>query len=112
MPGFLIAFRLEPAPPGRLPPDGGLLDAAEEHGLWPLVWGAAGARRLPEDRLWGRFDSARAALQAFDSALADASDLLGYPVRARGRLAWATDNLAEAENPFAQAKALLYLSYR
>ena len=112
MQGFLIAFRLEPAPAGRLPPGGGLLDAAEEHGLWSLVWGPAGARPLPEGRLWGRFADARAALDAFDTALATASDLLGYPVRARGRLAWPAANLAEAENPFAQAEALLYLSYR
>ena len=112
MQGFLIAFRLDPAPPGRLPPGGGLLDTAEEHGLWSLVWDAAGARPLPEGRLWGRFESARAALAAFDAALAGASDLLGYPVRARGRLAWCADNLAEPENPFAQAQALLYLSHR
>ena len=107
MQGFLIAFRLEPAPPGRLPPGGGLLDTAEEHGLWSLIWDPAGARRLPEDRLWGRFADARAALDAFDAALAAASDLLGYPVRARGRLAWPADDLAEAENPFAQTEALL-----
>ena len=112
MQGFLIAYRLEPAPAGGLPPYGGLLDAAEEHGLWSLVWEAASARRLPDGRLWGRFEDARAALDAFDSALADASDLLGYPVRARGRLAWPADSIGEVENPFAQAKALLYLSHR
>ncbi len=112
MQGFLIAFRLEPAPSGRLPPWGGLLDAAEEHGLWSVVWDASGARPLPEGRLWGRFANASSALDAFDSALSGASDLLGYPVRARGRLAWPADNLAEAENTFAQAQALLYLSHR
>ena len=112
MQSFLIAFRLEPAPPGRLPPYGGLLDAAEEHGLWSLAWDATGAQRLPEDRLWGRFEDAGAALGAFDSALATASDLLGYPLRARGRLAWPADNLAETENPIAQAQALLYLSHQ
>ena len=111
MQGFLIAFRLEPAPSGRLPPWGGLLDTAEEHGLWNYIL-RPGLHRLPEGLLWGRFEDEASALAALDSALSGASDLLGYPVRARGRLAWPTDTLAEAEIPFAQAQALLYLSHR
>jgi hypothetical protein len=86
---FLIACRLAPAPPGRLPPWGGLLDAADEEGLWSFSFGPEGVRPLPEGMLWGRFVDETAALRALDLALSGASELLGYPVRVRGRVACA-----------------------
>jgi hypothetical protein len=36
---------------------------------------------------WGWFESSEAALEALDDAIASASELLGYPIRARGRAA-------------------------
>lgn len=86
---FLIACRLALGPPGKLPAWGGLLDAAEEQGLWSFSFGPEGVRPLPEGMLWGRFDDAATALKALELALAEASDLLGYPVRAQGRVACA-----------------------
>jgi hypothetical protein len=109
---ILIACRLETGPKGQLPPWGGLLDAAEEHGLWSYLVAPGGAHRLPEGLLWGRFADEARALAAFDSALHEASWLLGYPVRATRRLACATAAATEAENPVAPVKALLYLLSR
>jgi hypothetical protein len=88
MPSFLIVCRLEPEPPGKLPPWGGLLDVVDEHGLYSLVIDRTGVRLLPEGMLGGRFVSPQAALAAFDEALVSASDLLGYPVRASSRDAY------------------------
>ena len=117
MQSFLIVCRLEPAPDGKLPPWGGLLDVAEDHGLCWLAPDGDGLRRLPEGTLWGRFERSAEALAALDAALADASRLLGYPVRAPRRIACPTEAAAlsgfgDAEKPFAQAEALLYLSHR
>ncbi len=117
MQSFLIVCRLEPAPEGKLPPWGGLLDVAEEHGLWWLAPDEEGLRRLPEGTLWGRFERAADALAALDAALSDASRLLGYHLRARRRIACPTEAAAlsgfgDAQKPFAQAEALLYLSYQ
>jgi len=109
---FLIACRLEAGPMGRLPPWGGLLDAAEEHGLWSYLVQPGGLHRLPEGLLCGRFADEAQALAAFDAAMADASALLAYPVRAMRRAACAASRSGDAEIPFAQAKALLYLSTR
>ena len=117
MQSFLIVCRLEPAPPDKLPPWGGLLDVAEEHGLWWLAPDEDGLKRLPEGTLWGRFERAADALAALDTALSDASELLGYELRARRRIACPTEAAAlsgfgDAQKPFAQAEALLYLSYQ
>ncbi len=109
---MLVACRLEAGPKGRLPPWGGLLDAAEEHGLWSYILAPGGAHRLPEGLLWGRFEGEAQALAAFDAAVAEASSLLGYPVRTTRRLACAAGGGPEAQNPFAQAQALLYLVTR
>ena len=87
MQNFLVVCRLEPAPVGMLPPWGGLLDVADEHGLFSLIVEGADVRRLSEGMLWGRFDSADEALEALEASLASASALLGYPIRARGRAA-------------------------
>lgn len=111
MPDFLIAVRLEPAPKGRLPAWNGLLDVSDEHGLWSFSIGEGKLRPLPDGMLWGAFPDAAAALAALDAALAGAGDLLGYPVRARSRMACAVDGGRKsiAEFPVAQAEALLYL---
>ncbi len=106
---MLIACRLEAGAKGQLPPWGGLLDAAEEHGLWSYILSSGGAHRLPEGLLWGRFENEAQAISAFDAALAEASWLLGYPVRATRRLACAAGAGPQAEIPFAPAQALLYL---
>ena len=82
----LIVCALGHAPPGALPPWGGLVECAEEHGL---VWfRPIGERlhRLPAGVLWGRFPGPREALQAFDRAIDAASDLLGYTVSVNRRV--------------------------
>ena len=109
---IMIACRLEAGPQGRLPPWGGLLDAAEEQGLWSYILAPAGAHRLPEGLLWGRFEDEAQALAAFDAALAEASWLLGYPATAERRLACAASQGRNGEIPFAPAQALLYLVTR
>lgn len=111
---YLIACRLEPEPAGKLPAWGGLLDVADEHGLWSFRAGPEGLRPLPEGMLLGGFADEAAALAALDAALESASDLLGYPVRARGRVACPAGpgGLAARQIPFAEAQALLYLSLR
>ena len=87
MQNYLVVCRLDPAPAGKLSPWGGLLDVADEHGLLAYAIDEAGVRALPPDMLWGRFETAAAALAALDASIAAASELLGYPLRARGRLA-------------------------
>ena len=112
---ILVTVRLGPAPRGKLPPWGGLIDAAEEQGLWSFAPRAGGgARALPEGLLWGRFEDEAAALAALDVALAEASELLGYRVTTRGRVAGAMGARQKSwsENSFAQGQALLYLSYQ
>ncbi len=107
---ILIACQLQAAPNGRLPPWGGLLDSAEEHGLMSFILGPDGGRPLAQGLLWGRFEDEAAALAAFDAALAGASELLGYQVRVHRRMACAAGGEAP-EFPFAQAEAPLYLPY-
>ncbi len=110
---ILVAVRLEPGPRGKLPPWGGLIDTAEERGLLNLVvQPGGGLQQLPEGVLWGRFEDEPAALAALDAALADASDLLGYPLTARGRVACPVGAHEKnwREIPFDPAEALLYLS--
>ena len=87
MPAYLIVCRLGPAPPGKLPPWGGVLDVADEHGLIALAVDPPGVRALPQGMLWGRFEDADGALAALEAALDGASDLLGYRITARGRAA-------------------------
>ena len=87
---YLLVCRLDPAPVGKLPPWGGLLDVADEHGLLAYAVDEGGLQALPPDMLWGRFETAAAALAALDASIAGASELLGYPIRARGRLACPT----------------------
>ena len=87
MQSYLVVCRLDPPPAGKLSPWGGLLDVADEHGLLAYAIGEDGVRALPSDMLWGRFDTAAAALAALDASIAGASELLGYPIQARGRLA-------------------------
>jgi hypothetical protein len=82
-----VWFDLEPGPSGKLPADLGLLDAADKPDLSCLVPGAGAWRRLPEGVFCGKFPDGPAALAAFDAALAEASQLLGFPVQARRRLA-------------------------
>ncbi len=113
MKSILVAVRLEPGPRGKLPPWGGLIDTAEEHGLLNLVaQPGGGLQPLPEGVLWGWFEDEAAALAALAAALADASDLLGYRVNARGRVACPVGAYEKIwrEIPFAPAQALLYLS--
>ena len=87
MTGYVIYYDLRPGPREKLPAAFGLLDAAEERGLSRSVWQAGVWRRLPEGVLWGRFADSSAAIAAFDQALDDASELLGFCVRAERRLA-------------------------
>ena len=87
MPGYGIWFDLEPGPPEKLPAVFGLSEAAEEHGLSSIIRSRGGWRRLPQGVLGGSFPDVHAALEAFDCALHGASDLLGFPLRARRRLA-------------------------
>ena len=91
MQSYLIVCRLEPAPAGRLPPWGGVLDVADEHGLMSLAIDGTGVRLLPQGMLWGRFENADAALSALEAAIDGASDLLGYRITARGRAACPAD---------------------
>ena len=84
MHSYLIVFRLDPAPAGKLLPWGGVLDVADEHGLSFLTFDRTGVRLLPEGMLWGRFEDAVAALEAVEATLAAASELLGYRVVAHG----------------------------
>ncbi len=110
---ILVAVPLEPGPRGKLPPWGGLIDTAEEHGLWSLVPQAGGGlRALPEGLLWGRFEDEAAALTALAAALAEASELLGYRLAAPGRVACPVGSQEKnwGEISFAPAEALLYLS--
>ncbi len=90
MQSYLVVCRLDPAPLGKLPPWGGLLDVADEHGLLAYAIDEEGLRALPPDMLWGRFETPAAALAALDASIAGASELLGYPIQARGRLACPT----------------------
>jgi len=105
---FLIACRLAPGPPGKLLPWGGLLDVADECGLWGFSLGPEGVRPLPEGMLWGRFADETAALGALDLALSGAADLLGYPVRVRGRVACAAPlgGAVEPQIPVAGGRAV------
>ncbi len=112
MPDLLIACTLQDPPSGRLPPWGGLLDAAEEHGLWNYIPRAGGVHRLPEGVLWGCFADEAAALAALNGALEGASELLGYRVRAHRRLACAAGEGAQVEFSIAEPDALLYLPYQ
>ncbi|HEX4095502.1 MAG TPA: hypothetical protein VHX64_02180 [Caulobacteraceae bacterium] len=107
---FLLAVRLEPEPKGRLSAWGGLLDVADEHGLWSFSLGADDLHRLPGGMLWGSFPDEAAALAALDAALASAGALLGYPVRARTRIACQAGavGMGRADSAIAQAEALLY----
>ena len=91
MQSYLIVCRLDPAPPGKLPPWGGVLDVADEHGLMSLAIDGTGVRLLPQGMLWGRFKNAHAALKALEAAIDGASDLLGYRITARGRAACPAD---------------------
>ena len=112
---FLVAVRLQPGPRGKLPPWGGLLDTAEEQGLWSFALRAdGGAQALPEGLLWGRFEDEAAALAALDAALAEASELLGFRLTTQGRVAGAMGEPQKnwAEKPIAQGQALLYLSHQ
>ncbi len=113
---ILVAVRLDAAPRGKLPPWGGLLDTAEEVGLWSFAPGPdGGVRPLPPGLLWGRFEDEASALAALEDALEEASELLGYPVTARGRVAGALGSPQKnwgGEIPFAEAEALLYLSHQ
>ena len=88
---FLVVCRLGPAPPGKLPPWGGVLDVADEHGLMSLTMDESGVRALPQGMLWGRFEDADGALAALEAALGGASELLGYGITARGRAAYPAD---------------------
>ncbi len=87
MTGYVIYYELRPGPGDKLPAAFGLLDAAEEHGLSQQIGDAGGWRRLPQGALWGRFAASDDAIAAFDRALADASELLGFAVTAERRLA-------------------------
>ncbi len=91
MQSYLLVCRLDPAPPGKLPPWGGVLDVADEHGLLSLAIDGTGVRPLPQGMLWGRFETADAALAALDAAIDGASDLLGYRIIAHGRAACPTE---------------------
>ena len=91
MQGYLIVCRLDQPPPGSLPPWGGVLDVADEHGLLSLAIDRTGVRLLPEGMLWGRFENAEAALGALQAALDSASDFLGYRIGLRGRAACPAD---------------------
>ncbi len=91
MQSYLIVCRLDPAPPGKLAPWGGVLDVADEHGLLSLAIDRTGVRLLPQGMLWGRFENAKAALGALDATLEGASDLLGYRITARGCAACPAD---------------------
>ena len=82
----LIVCTLGDPPPGALPPWGGLVDSAEEQGLFWFRPDGEHLRRLPVGLLWGRFDDPSCALQAFDDAVAGASDLLGYPIPVERRM--------------------------
>ena len=112
MPDLLIACSLQDPPSGRLPPWGGLLDAAEEHRLWNYIPRPDGVHRLPEGVFWGRFADETAVLAALDGALETASELLGYRVCAHRRLACAAGDGAQAEFSIAEPDALLYLPYQ
>jgi hypothetical protein len=83
---YAIWFDLEPGPPEKLPAVFGLIEAAEEHGLVAMVRSGGGWRRLPEGVLGGRFPDARAAFEAFERALHEGSDLLGFPRRLAAEL--------------------------
>ena len=118
MPAYLIVCRLGPAPPGKLPPWGGVLDVADEHGLIALAVDPPGVRALPQGMLWGRFEDADGALAALEAALDGASDLLGYRITARGRARPAPSRRpwrrrrAGGQIPLAPPQAPLYLADR
>ena len=84
---YAVWFDLEPGPPEKLPAAFGLIEAAEEHGLWSIIRHHGGWRRLPQGVLGGTFPDGQAALEAFDHSLNEASCLLGFSLRARRRLA-------------------------
>ena len=88
---WLIHYDLSPGPPEKLPAPYGLLDAAEEQGLWTPspAWG--GPRRLRDSVLCGRFVDSAAAIAAFDRAVEAASELLGFELRVQRRLALPLD---------------------
>ena len=87
MSGYAVFFDLRPGPRERFPGEYGLAETAEEHGLSSSIPMAGSWRRLPPGVLWGPFPDPGEALAAFDRALADASDLLGYAIEAERRLA-------------------------
>lgn len=82
----LIVCQLGEAPPGALPPWGGVVECAEERGFFWLRPEGERFQRLPEGTLWGRFGNSRDAITAFDRSVTAASELLGYPIRVNRRL--------------------------